>query len=86
MNRAPVILAAIVMAFLVACGGDGGWTDEERSEFIAGCTSGDAPEDLCACVADKMEVAFPDEIPEEAEIVESTTQFAQECLEEQAKG
>lgn len=86
MSRAPVIFAAIVMAFLVACGGDGGWTDDERSEFIAGCTSEGAPEDLCACVGEKMEAAYPDDIPDESEVAESTTKFAQECLEEQAKG
>ena len=85
MRRASLSIAALVMALLVACGGDSGWSDDEHNEFVAGCTEGGAPEELCGCVADKMEVAFPDEIPDEAEVSAKSAQFATECLEEQAK-
>jgi hypothetical protein len=85
MRRASVGVAAIAMAFLVACGGDGGWSDDERTEFVAGCTSSGAPEDMCVCMADKMEAAYPDELPDEAEITEKSTEFAQECVQAQGE-
>lgn len=72
--------AIIILTVLAACGGSSGWSDEDREAFVAGCEDGGAPNDLCVCVAEKMEAEYPDEIPDDTEIAAKTTEFAQECL------
>jgi hypothetical protein len=81
--------AVIALIFLVACGGNGGWSESERRDFIAGCTS-EVPQEftdeqraklveLCQCSAEKAEESGIDP----AEFTESdATEFAQECSQE----
>ncbi|MGH2730885.1 MAG: hypothetical protein ACRDJI_09800 [Actinomycetota bacterium] len=81
--------AVIGLVFLVACGGNGGWSHSQKAEFMAGCTDA-APEDftdeqlaqltdLCECSAEKAEeegIDDPEEITEA-----KASQFVQECSE-----
>ena len=79
----------VVLVFLVACGGNGGWSESQKEEFLAGCTD-QAPEDftddqlaqltdLCECSAEKAEEEGIDD-PEEITPAMSAA-WAQECSE-----
>jgi hypothetical protein len=73
--------AFLVLLILASCGGDDGWSEQARTDFVAGCVDGGAPQDVCECVQEKYEEAHPeiqdpDEI-DQAEIVD----FTKECIE-----
>ena len=51
---------SVISLFLVSCGG-GGWSSEDRSSYMDGCTSGGlVAESYCECTLDYLEDAFPD--------------------------
>lgn len=80
MKRPIVIVAFLVLAFLVACGGEDGWDDDARAEFIAGCESGGGTNEACVCMQEKVEAKFPD--PESPDDIpqEEVSAIAQECV------
>lgn len=75
--------AFLVLLFLVSCGGDEGWSDQARRDFVAGCVDGGAEEAMCECLQEKLEAAHPDLVDpsdlDQGEVVE----FTQECIDEQ---
>jgi hypothetical protein len=53
--------AILVLLILAACGGsDGGWSEQARTDFVAGCTDNGGAEDTCKCVQEKLEARHPD--------------------------
>jgi hypothetical protein len=57
MKRAIVI----GLLMLVSCSsGDEGFSDQARTDFMAGCTES-APEELCTCVFDELESRMSEE-------------------------
>ena len=55
-----MILALVASLFLIACGG-GGWSSQDRSDYMEGCTAGElVVESYCECTLDYLEDAFPD--------------------------
>jgi hypothetical protein len=72
--------AVVVLLIFAACGGDGGgWSEQARTDYIAGCEDSGAPRDLCECVQQKLEARHPDlDDPtdiDQGEVVE----FSQDC-------
>jgi hypothetical protein len=74
--------AILVLMILTSCGGDdGGWDDQARTDFIAGCTDAGSPEDVCKCLQEKLEEANPDlETPEDIDQAQ-VAEFTRECIE-----
>jgi hypothetical protein len=74
--------AILVLMIMASCGGDEGWSDQARRDFVAGCVDGGAEQSMCECLQEKLEAAHPGlEDPadiDQAEVVE----FTQECVEE----
>lgn len=60
MKKITMILALVASLFLIACGG-GGWSSQDRSDYMEGCTAGElVVESYCECTLDYLEDAFPD--------------------------
>jgi hypothetical protein len=71
--------AIVVLAFLTACGGGGGWEDAQRDEFIAGCESSGTSNALCKCMQEKVEAAHPD-LKDPADLDQTeVAEIAKEC-------
>lgn len=74
--------AILVLMILVSCGGDEGWGDQARTDFIAGCTDAGSPQDVCECLQEKLEEANP-ELEDPSDIdAEQVADFTRECVEE----
>jgi len=44
---------------LTACGGGGGWTNDQRDIFLRNCTDGNAYwGDVCLCVVDHVQESY----------------------------
>lgn len=65
-----------------AGGGDGGWPDDKRNEFVTSCTdAAGGQEAYCECTADALEAEYtveeiekmtsPDDIKEMSDIISS---------------
>ncbi len=79
MKKAIVVLMTLVFT---ACGGDDGWAEQDRIDFVAGCENGGAPTGVCECVQEKLEEAFPDisEFEDDPDLLASeAAKFQTEC-------
>jgi hypothetical protein len=85
VKRGLVVVTIFVMVFLVACGGEEGWGAEAREEFIAGCESGGASNEVCTCMAEKAEARFPDAEGPDDFAQDEVAKIAQECVAESEK-
>lgn len=82
MRRALLVVSIFVMVFLVACSSEEGWGAEAREEYIAGCESSGASNEVCTCMADEMEAKYPDaDDPADFEQAE-VTKAAEKCAGE----
>jgi hypothetical protein len=74
--------AIVILAFLTACGGSNGWSDSQRNDYLAGCEDGGADHNLCVCMQEKVEAAYPDpdKLPDSAELNAKSTEWAKECV------
>lgn len=53
--------AIVVLMIFAACGGSSdGWSGQDRTDFVAGCTDSGGAEDTCKCVQEKLEARHPD--------------------------
>ena len=75
----------VILTLLAACSG-GGFSEDDKSEFIAGCQEGGGTESACACVWDKIEAEWDSssEAEDDADFTTKVTEFTTECVEEGA--
>ena len=59
MKKITILSISVISLFLVSCGG-GGWSSEDRSAYMDGCTSGGfVANSYCQCTLDYLESEFP---------------------------
>lgn len=74
-------IAIVVLAVLGACGGgDEGWAASDREEFIAGCESSGASNEVCTCMQEKLEAEYPDAEDPADFVSDKVDEFAKECV------
>ena len=81
VQRKDIVMkkAILVLLILASCGGDEGWSDQARTDFVAGCVDGGAEESLCECLQEKLEAAHPD-LDDPADLDQSeVVDFTKEC-------
>ena len=72
--------AIVALAILAACSGSSGWSESQRSDFVAGCTSKGQSESNCVCMQKKVEAAHPD-LKDPADLdQDELVRFAEECI------
>lgn len=73
----------VILTLLVACSG-GGFSEDDQSDFIAGCMDGGGTESACQCVWDKIEAEWDSdaEAEDDSDFQTKVTEFTTECIEE----
>ena len=71
---------AALLIFAACGGGNEGWSDQARTDYIAGCVDAGSPRDACECVQEKLEAAHPD-LDNPADInQDEVAGFIEECV------
>jgi hypothetical protein len=72
--------AIVALLIFAACGGNGGWDEQARADFVAGCEDGGVPRDMCVCMQEKVETRYPDMTEDDQLPTDEATEIAKECV------
>ncbi|HET7482645.1 MAG TPA: hypothetical protein VFK89_07280 [Actinomycetota bacterium] len=71
----------VVLAFLTACSGGGGFSDQDKTDYLAGCHDSGGSEEVCNCAWDKITETWDSskEAQDDPDFSTKVAEFGREC-------